>query len=139
MSQPDKTRSKIEKSDIEWREKLTPEQFYVTRQHGTEPAYSGPYWNEKSDGDYKCVCCGTLLFSSDTKFDSRTGWPSFFAPVSEDIIEKHEDRSWFMRRTEVRCANCDAHLGHLFLDGPRPTGQRYCINGAALHFTLKKK
>jgi peptide-methionine (R)-S-oxide reductase len=123
---------KIEMSEQEWRSKLTPEQFHVTRKHGTERAFSHPYHAEKDAGMYRCVCCGTPLFSSDTKYDSGTGWPSFYAPASNDAVAEHEDRSFFMRRTEVRCAKCEAHLGHVFPDGPKPTGARYCINGVAL-------
>ncbi len=125
---------KIRKSDAEWRAQLTPEQYYVTREHGTERAFTGPFWNEKRAGLYTCVCCGTALFRSQTKFDSGTGWPSFFQPASPEAVAEHEDRSWFMRRTEVRCATCDAHLGHVFRDGPKPTGLRYCMNGTALDF-----
>jgi peptide-methionine (R)-S-oxide reductase len=123
---------KVHKSDAEWRRELSPEQSYVTRQHGTERAFTGPYWDEKQPGTYACVCCGTPLFSADTKFDSGTGWPSFWAPIDPDHVTEHEDRSWFMRRTEIRCAACDAHLGHVFTDGPPPTGLRYCMNGTAL-------
>lgn len=126
---------KVVKSDDEWRRQLTPEQFHITREHGTERAFSGPYWNEKREGIYSCIACGTPLFSSRTKFDSGTGWPSFFAPISKDAVTEHEDNSFFMRRIEIRCATCDAHLGHVFPDGPKPTGQRYCMNGTALNFS----
>src|SRR5262245_17472105 len=128
----------VVKSDAEWRTQLTPEQFYVTRQHGTERAFTGPYWNEKHAGQYGCVCCGAPLFSSQTKYDSGTGWPSFYAPVEKGAVSEHVDGSWLMRRTEVRCTTCDAHLGHVFPDGPKPTGQRYCMNGTALKFTADK-
>jgi len=130
--------ARIVKSDEEWRKQLTPEQYYVTRQHGTERAFSGPYWNEKQAGQYSCVCCGARLFSSQTKFDSGTGWPSFWAPIHPGAVTEHQDRSWFVRRTEIRCADCDAHLGHVFPDGPAPTGQRYCMNGTALAFAAAK-
>jgi peptide-methionine (R)-S-oxide reductase len=129
------TRPKIEKSEAEWRSQLTPEQYHVTREHGTERAFTGPYWNEKRAGLYSCVCCGAPLFSAATKFDSGTGWPSFTSPVTPDAVSEHADRSWLMRRTEIRCASCDAHLGHVFPDGPKPTGMRYCMNGTALNFT----
>lgn len=134
-------RTKVEKTDEEWSDQLTPQQYMVTRQHGTEPAFSHPYHNDKREGIYRCICCGEPLFSSDTKFDSGTGWPSFFAPASENSTAEHEDNSLFMRRTEVRCASCDAHLGHVFPDGPEPTGQRYCINGLSLslHNTAAKE
>jgi peptide-methionine (R)-S-oxide reductase len=136
MNQADRTdrkeEGKIVVSEAEWRQKLTPEQFSVTREHGTERAFSHPYHQEKRAGMYKCVCCGAPLFSSETKYDSGTGWPSFYAPAGEGSVSEHEDRSFFMRRTEVRCATCEAHLGHVFPDGPKPTGARYCINGVAL-------
>jgi peptide-methionine (R)-S-oxide reductase len=129
---------KIQKSEAEWKAELSPEAYRVARQHGTERAFSHPYNNEKSAGTYKCVCCGKPLFEAASKFDSGTGWPSFFAPLSATAIEEHDDSSWLMRRTEVRCADCDAHLGHVFPDGPRPTGLRYCMNGVALKFEPKK-
>ena len=127
-------RAKIRKSDEEWREQLTPEQYRITRKHGTEPAFTGPAWDEKRPGLYRCICCGEPLFRSETKFDSGTGWPSFFAPVAPDAVGASEDRSWFMRRTEIHCGACEAHLGHVFEDGPPPTGLRYCMNGHALDF-----
>ncbi len=128
---------KVVKTEDEWREQLTPEQFHVTRQCGTEPAFTGKYWNNKETGMYHCIGCGAPLFKSDAKFDSGTGWPSFYTPVSASSIRELEDNAYGMRRVEVRCGACDSHLGHVFPDGPKPTGMRYCINSASLDFEKK--
>ena len=128
---------KILKTQAQWRAQLTPEQYDVTRKHGTERAFTGPNHDSKEPGTYTCVCCGLPLFESTTKFESGTGWPSFYAPISKENVAEKSDRSWFMTRTEVLCARCDAHLGHVFDDGPQPTGLRYCMNGTALN--LQKK
>ena len=132
------TKAKISKTDAEWQQQLSPEEFNVARKGGTERAFSHPLNTEKREGTFLCVCCGAPLFSSSAKFDSGTGWPSFFQPIDASAIDDHEDRKFFMKRTETRCASCDAHLGHVFSDGPQPTGLRYCMNGTALKFTVNE-
>jgi len=129
---------KVIKSEDEWRAQLTPEQYTVCRQKGTERAFTGQYWNHHEPGVYRCAACGQELFSSDTKFDSGTGWPSFWDPIAPELIRTAEDSSHFMRRTEVLCNACDSHLGHVFEDGPLPTGLRYCLNSVSLDFAPKK-
>lgn len=124
--------SDVPNTDAEWREKLSPDQYQILRQGGTERAFTGKYWDSKADGTYKCAGCGTELFSSDTKYESGSGWPSFFKPMDPSTIDEVDDRSFGMVRTEIRCSNCGGHLGHVFSDGPQPTGLRYCVNSASL-------
>jgi peptide-methionine (R)-S-oxide reductase len=138
MSAADDKPRKVTKSDAEWRTQLDPMQYQVTRHAATERPFSGEYWDQFADGRYDCIGCGTPLFESATKFDAGCGWPSYWAPLNSEVVERVEDRSHGMVRVEVRCNVCGAHLGHVFPDGPQPTGERYCINSAAIHFAPKK-
>ncbi len=139
MAEKEIRTEKVTKTDEEWRQQLSPEQYQVTRHAGTEPAFTGKYWKAKDKGTYECVCCGQPLFTSDTKFESGTGWPSFYKPVDGEAVDTHTDRTHGMVRSEVRCSSCDAHLGHVFEDGPAPTGLRYCMNSAALDLKPEEK
>ena len=130
--------AKVTRSEDEWRDQLTAEEYEITRNAGTERAFTGIYWDTKTPGIYNCKCCNTPLFDSTTKYDSGSGWPSFYAPISEGVVTEHEDLSYGMRRVEIKCSTCDAHLGHLFPDGPNPTGMRYCMNSASLNLDEKE-